>query len=101
VDAAKEGADRMISRIRLDAYGGTAGQCEQALLAAASSIDNALWPEQSGPAYGAQVIERNLVEPMGSKFAFQGRLVLHPDLGSYEEDLGPARIGSHRTEDAE
>lgn len=66
----------MISRIRFDAFGSTAAEVENWLRAAASQTNHDLALQSS---FGEQVIERSLAEPEGSRFAFKGRLILHPN----------------------
>lgn len=85
----------MISRIRLDAYGTTADEVERTLYPHADEIEKLLGVSV---ARGACVIERNLNEPEESVFAFQGRLVLHPELGLVTEGLPdglPAEVATN------
>lgn len=67
----------MISRIRLEAFGATADEVERTLYPHAEEIEKLLGRPVS---YGQCVIERKLDEPSGSRFAFEGRLILHPDI---------------------
>jgi hypothetical protein len=76
--------DRMISRVRLEAYGRNAAAVEESLTNAADSLDDNLFASKSGR--GEQVIERSQEEPDGSVFAFRGRLILHPALPLADED---------------
>jgi hypothetical protein len=80
--------DRMISRIRIDAYGRTASDVEAQLLDFATACDEKVGA--SSCAYGEMVIERQLEEPYGSDFAFKGRQLLHPSIG--ESPFVPAKF---------
>lgn len=80
----------MISRVRLDAYGSCAGAVEKSLVNAADSLDCNLFSQPAGR--GQQVIERVLEEPDGSKFAFRGRLLLHPALAAFEDELTGTKV---------
>lgn len=79
IELRSEKPNGLIARIRIDAYGSTAGETELMLLNFATECDKATGRPTC--AYGEQVIERNMDEPYGSTFAFKGRLILHPDLG--------------------
>lgn len=68
-----------ISRIRLDAYGTSAGICAQVLHDHAAHIERLLGVSVSR---GQEVIERQLAEPADSMFAYSGRLLLHPDIST-------------------
>jgi hypothetical protein len=68
----------MISRIRMDAFGETAQEVANILENHAHEITRLLG--NSVP-YGEQVISRNLAEPEGSVFAWEGRMNLHPEIG--------------------
>lgn len=67
----------MISRIRIDAFGPTAAAVEHALFAAYARFNDVL---ELDAMPGEQVIERELAEPHGTRHAFKGRMILHPDV---------------------
>lgn len=69
----------MISRIRLEAFGVSAAAVEHTLHQAANSIDEHVFGSPAFSWRGEQVIERAMEEPEGSRHAFHGRLLLHPD----------------------
>lgn len=69
-----------IARVRIDAYGESAGEVEATLLEYASRCDAA--SQASEVAYGECVIERNLDEEWGKTYSWRGRLILHPTIGS-------------------
>jgi hypothetical protein len=66
----------MISRIRIDAFGASAADVEHSLFVAYAHFNDAL---ELNAMPGEQVIERDLVEPHGTRHAFKGRMILHPD----------------------
>jgi hypothetical protein len=70
----------MISRIRLDAYGKSPGDVSDTLYPHADEIEKLIGREISR---GEFVVSRNLKEPEGSFYAFEGRLVLHVDISPY------------------
>jgi hypothetical protein len=72
-----ERRDRMISRIRIDAYGKTPNEVADTLYPHADEIEKVLGV---GVSRGECVIEAQLAEPQDSDFAFKGRLNLHPVL---------------------
>lgn len=67
----------MIFRVRVEAYGYSAADCENSLRKAADAMDVHLGLEASR---GEQVIEKDAGEPEGSLFHFKGRLILHPNV---------------------
>lgn len=67
----------MIFRVRVEAYGYSAADCENSLRKAADAMDVHLGLEASR---GQQVIEKDAAEPEGSLFHFKGRLILHPNV---------------------
>jgi hypothetical protein len=67
----------MISRVRLEAFGPTASAVDAVLIEAARRIDEAVFLDA---VRGEQVIERVFEEPDGSRHAFKGRLLLHPNV---------------------
>jgi hypothetical protein len=67
----------MLTRIRLDALGYTAEEVERTLYPHADKIEKLIG---RGISRGECVIERDVVEPDDSKFAWKGRLVLHVDI---------------------
>lgn len=67
----------MLSRIRLDAYGGSADEVERTLYPHAAEMERLLGVSVSR---GECVIERQVDEPEDGPFAFRGRLLLHPDI---------------------
>lgn len=69
--------ERMLSRIRLDAFGLTPAAVTETLYPHADYIQELLGKEISR---GEFVVSRNLAEPADSDFAFSGRLVLHVPL---------------------
>lgn len=69
--------ERMLTRIRLDAFGETPGAVTDTLYPHANLIEEMLGREISR---GEFVVERCLPEPDDSEFAFKGRLVLHVPL---------------------
>lgn len=71
--------DRMISRIRMDAYGNSPGDVSNTLYPHADEIEKLLGVPVSR---GEFVVERCLEEPDDSVFAFKGRLILHPDIST-------------------
>lgn len=67
----------MISRIRIDAFGASAADVEHALFTAYAHFNEVL---ELNAEPGEQVIERDLPEPFGTRHAFKGRMILHPDV---------------------
>lgn len=67
----------MISRIRIEAFGHTAAEVENWLTALASRVNFDFGLQSS---FGEQVIQRNVGEPEGTRLAFNGRLILHPNV---------------------
>lgn len=82
--------DRMISRVRIDAYGTEPAELHAELLAMATACDNLTG--RPSCAYGEQVIERNLTEEDGTSFAWKGRITIHPDVGT--EPFVPGEIAA-------
>jgi hypothetical protein len=64
----------VISRIRIEAYGASAGDVETQLLEFAMACAEKVGAGEI--ANGEMVIERNLDEPAGSELAFKGRQVV-------------------------
>ncbi len=69
----------MVTRVRIDAEGATAGEVEAIFHAVAEALE-----ERYGwlAAPGEMVIERQLAEPIGSHTTFSGRTTLHPNVAS-------------------
>lgn len=68
----------MITRVRIEAEGGSASEVEAQLTKFAAALDEMMgWLASDGE----QVIERQLVEPSGHT-AHKGRLILHPNVAS-------------------
>lgn len=68
-----------VARVRIDAYGPSAGDVEWRLLDAASKIDSAIQSFETE--YGQCVVERNLEEEWGAAYSWRGRLTIKPCLG--------------------
>ena len=69
----------MITRIRVEADGASAREVEEHLHAVANYLEPMLGGSMSR---GDQHIQQENGEPNGTRFAFQGRLTLHPDTSS-------------------
>ena len=69
----------MITRIRVEADGASAREVEEHLHAVANYLEPLLGGSM---ARGDQHIQQENGEPNGSRFAFQGRMTLHPDTSS-------------------
>jgi hypothetical protein len=67
----------MISRIRIEAFGTTPNEVADTLHPHADLIEQMLGISVGR---GEEVIERDTNEPFGSRFAYKGRLNLHPDI---------------------
>ncbi len=67
----------MISRIRIEAFGPSAAEVEHALLVAYAHFNEVL---ELDAMPGEQVIERDVAAPHGTRHAFSGRMILHPDV---------------------
>lgn len=67
----------MITRIRIEAQGASAAEVESHLVAAADAIEEAI---SLDGVRGEQVILREMAEPEGTSTAFQGRLIVHPNV---------------------
>lgn len=69
-----------IARVQIHAYGESAAEVESSLLEFGSRCSAA---SQVGEvSFGGCVIERNLDEEWGATYSWQGRLTLHPSIGS-------------------
>lgn len=77
-----------IFNIRLRAYGETADVCSRVMHDHADLIEDMLGVHVTR---GEEVIERQLAEPDGSLFTYEGRLLLHPDIQSEAEQLWQKR----------
>lgn len=75
MDASTDSAT--ICRVRVDAYGSNAEICSRVLHDHAHGIEQLLGVSV---ARGEEVIQRKLGEPEGTIFAYEGRLLLHPDI---------------------
>jgi hypothetical protein len=85
----------MISRIRIEAFGQTAEAVERTLYPHADLIEEMLG---ISVARGECVLERSTEEPEGSRWAWKGRLQLHPDVSDNPTPLAELR---KMAEDAE
>lgn len=68
----------MVTRVRIEAQGGSASEVEATLLLVAATLDS-IYDWNAGR--GEQVIERQVVEPEGPTAHF-GRLILHPNVAN-------------------
>ncbi len=80
----------MVFRVRVEAYGYSAADCENSLRKAADAMDVHLGLEATR---GEQVIEKDSGEPEGSLFHFKGRLILHPNVADSALQLRHPNMG--------
>lgn len=67
----------VVNRVRIEASGPSVGAVSVALYEAARRMAG-LNGFEHDPARGQEVYERNLEEPDDSRWAYSGRLILHP-----------------------
>ena len=71
--------DGRISKVRIEAFGTSAGEVQATLMEMGERCDAA--SEAPSCSYGECVIEADLAVPWGSPYKWHGRLTIYPDIG--------------------